>query len=175
MNLLRHYFSLSLFVLLSAVLGVQLPAEAGALQVAARKAAAKRALAPTVQAVSAKPISAVDANIKPHDVLISRSRHPMAAAHIDYAQRQGQPTVLHIDRPGAPKRRTESTGSVNRFRKPAPHYERDEYPPAMVREGGNTANVRYIDRHDNRGAGGVLAAQTRHLPDGSRIRILVVD
>lgn len=174
MNPLPHTFGLALLVLFSALPGIQPPAEAGAL-VAARNAAAKRAVAPTALAVSSKPISAAYANTKPHDVLISRSRHPMASAHIDDAQRQGQPTVLHIDRPGAAKRRIASTGSVNRFRKPAPHYERDEYPPALVREGGGNANVRYIDRHDNRGAGGVLAAQTRHLPDGSRIRILVVD
>ena len=112
---------------------------------------------------------------KPHDVLISRSRHPQAAAHIEYAQRQGQPTILHIDRSRAVERRAASTGSVDRHRKPAPHYERDEYPPAYVREGGINANVRYIDRHSNRGAGGAMSAQTRQLPDGARIRILVVD
>jgi hypothetical protein len=149
--------------------------QAGGLFSAARQAAAKRALAPpaaTAAAKSAVPAAPVG---KPHDVIISRSRHPQAAAHIEHAQRQGQPTVLHIDRRGAAQRRIESTGSVDPQRKPAPHYERDEYPPALVREGGHNANVRYIDRHDNRGAGGTLAAQTRRLPDGARIRILTVD
>lgn len=175
MSLLRCYTRAAAFILLSALLGVQLPAEAGGMLAVARQAAAKRSLSPALLTASAKPTSTGTVIGKPHDVLISRSRHPMAAAHIEHAQRQGQPTVLHIDRPGAAKRRIESTGSVNPFRKPAPHYERDEYPPALVREGGHTANVRYIDRHDNRGAGGSLAAQTRRLPDGSRIRILTVD
>ena len=68
--------------------------------------------------------------------------------------------VLQIDRTGAAERRAASTGSVHLQRKPAPHYERDEYPPAFVREGGHNANVRFIDRHDNRGAGAVTVSYT---------------
>lgn len=172
MNSLYRTVAAVAFIVAPALLAS--PAHAGGLLTAARQAAAKRTLGPAVTA-TAKKVSATGQIGKPHDVLISRSRHPMAAAHIDHAQRQGQPTVLHIDRPGAKQRRVESTGSVSRHRKPAPHFERDEYPPALVREGGYNANVRYIDRHDNRGAGGALAAQTRHLPNGSRIRILTVD
>lgn len=112
---------------------------------------------------------------KPHDVVISRSRHPEAARHIDQAQRQGQPSVLHLDRAHAHERRRQSTGSVDPHRKPSPLHERDEYPPALTREGGANANVRYIPRADNRGAGGSLRAQTRGLPDGSKIRIVVGD
>lgn len=141
---------------------------AGPLLAAARRAAARRA------ALAAASRGA-PAAVKPYDVVISRSRYPQAAAHIDAAQRQGQPTVLHIDRGGAAHRRAASTGSVDRHRKPAPHYERDEYPPAFVREGGRNANVRYIDRHDNRGAGSIMRAQTQHLPDGARIRIVLGD
>jgi hypothetical protein len=142
-------------------------AMAGPLLAAARQAAARRA------ALAAS--RGAQAATTPHDVVISRSRHPQAAAHIDAAQRQGQPSVLHIDRSGAAKRRQASTGSVDPHRKPAPHYERDEYPPALVREGGHNANVRYIDRHDNRGAGSSMRAQTQHLPDGARIRIVLGD
>ncbi len=149
--------------------------QAGGLFSAVRQAAAKRALTPAAATAAAKPAAPAALVRKPHDVIIYRSRHPQAAAHIEHAQRQGQPTVLHIDRRGAAQRRIESTGSVDSKRKPAPHYERDEYPPALAREGGQNANVRYIDRHDNRGAGGTLAAQTRHLPDGARIRILTMD
>jgi hypothetical protein len=112
---------------------------------------------------------------KPRDVLIRRSQHPQAAAHIDAAQRNGQPTVLHIDRKGAPNQRKQSTGTVHRNPKPSPGYERDEYPPAMTREGGSGSNVRFIDPHDNRGAGARIRAQTSDLPDGAKIRVLVTD
>lgn len=160
----------ALFAVLSAV-----PVHAGGVLAAARQAAARQAVTQTVPKAAARQSVGVSQAVKPHDVVISRSRHPQAAAHIEHAQRQGQPTVLHIDRNGAAKRRLASTGSVNPHRKPAPHYERDEYPPALVREGGHNANVRYIDRHDNRGAGAVMSAQTRRLPDGARIRILTSD
>jgi hypothetical protein len=140
---------------------------------AARSAAAKRAAQASAQRAEAQ--AAAHAAGKPHDVVISRSRHPQAAAHIEHAQRHGQPTVLQIDRAGAHDRRSASTGSVNPRRKPAANYERDEYPPAFTREGGHNANVRFIDRHDNRGAGAMLRAQTHHLPDGARIRIVIGD
>ena len=108
-------------------------------------------------------------------MIIQRSKHPEAAANIDHAQRNGQPTVLHLDRTGADARRAAATGRVNLKTKPAPHYERDEYPPAFTKEGGHNANVRFIDRHDNRGAGSTMRAQTHDLPDGSKIRVLVTD
>ena len=149
------------------------PAGASPLVAAARNAAARRA---AQAAVEARAAAAGAAQVgKPQDVIISRSRHPQAAAQIDHAQRHGQPSVVHIDRGGAAQRRSASTGCVDRLRKPAPHYERDEYPPALVREGGHNANVRYIDRHDNRGAGSTMRWQTQQLPDGARIRIVVGD
>ena len=144
-------------------------AEAGSALGAARGALAKRAVKPPTQQVSQQAIG------KPRDVIIQRSKHPEAAANIDHAQRSGQPTVLHIDRAGADARRAAATGRVNLKTRPAPHYERDEYPPAFTKEGGHNANVHFIDRHDNRGAGSIMRAQTRDLPDGSKIRVLVTD
>ena len=144
-------------------------AEAGALFGAAHGAIAKRALKPKPQQ------AAQQAAEKPRDVVIQRSKHPEAAEHIEHAQRNGQPTVLHIDRAGATGNRAASTGGVKLNPKPAPHYERDEYPPAFTREGGHNANVRFINPHDNRGAGSSMRAQTRDLPDGSKIRVLVAD
>ena len=111
---------------------------------------------------------------RPKDVLISRSRHPQAAAHIDHAQRH-QPTILHIDRKGAPERRYASIGRIDPTRKPFKLADRDEYPPAFTREGGHNANTRWISRSDNRGAGASMRAQTRDLPDGAAIRVLVTD
>jgi hypothetical protein len=164
----RHLLTAAALIVAQTALGSAL---AGPLTAAARSAAARRA---ALAAAAKKPATAAAVPVgKPYDVVISRSRHPQAAAHIDHAQRQGQPSVVHIDRAGAAQRRAASTGSVDRHRKPGPHYERDEYPPAMVREGGHNANVRYIDRHDNRGAGSSMRSQTQHLPDGARIRIVV--
>ncbi len=160
-----------------AVLGASLmaivPAEAGLLFSTARNAAARKA----TQSAVVKQAVAQPAKVqgKPHDIVIQRSRHPQAAQHIDDAQRQGQPSVVYIAREGAAQRRAASTGSVNRFRKPEPMYERDEYPPAFTSSGGRNANVRYIHRFDNRGAGAVMGAQARGLPDGTKIRIVVSD
>lgn len=152
------------------------PAEAGVLTQAVRSALHRKKPPPPAPMVTQPaPPPPVFAPGKPHDVVISRSRHPEAARHIDQAQRQGQPSVLHLDRAHAHERRRQSTGSVNPHRKPSPLHERDEYPPAVTREGGANANVRYIPRSDNRGAGGSLGAQTRSLPDGSKIRVVVGD
>jgi hypothetical protein len=160
-------------VAVAAALGLAPIACASPLAAAVRTAAANRAAQASARQAGTKTIPQPIG--KPHDVVISRSRHPQAAAHIEHAQRHGQPTVLRIDRTGAQDRRSASTGSVNPRRKPAANYERDEYPPAFTREGGHNANVRFIDRHDNRGAGARLRAQTHHLPDGARIRIVIGD
>lgn len=171
---MNHRFAAALAAVI-AITGTALPvgAEAGALFGAARGAIAKRALKPAPQQASKQ--AAQEAAGKPRDVIIQRSKHPEAAAHIEHAQKNGQPTVLHIDRAGAAERRRESTGRVNLNPKPAPHYERDEYPPAMTKQGGHNANVRFINPHDNRGAGSSMRAQTRDLPDGSKIRVLVTE
>jgi hypothetical protein len=143
------------------------PAEAGALASAARGAIAKRAAVPPPMAFGKRAYG------KPRDVVIQRSKHPQAAAHIEHAQKNGQPSILHIDRGGAAKRRPQAIGTVNRDRKPAPKYQRDEYPPAFTKEGGANSNVRWIRQKDNAGAGSTMRWQTHDLPDGSKIRILV--
>lgn len=144
------------------------PAEAGALSSAAREAIAKRAAVPPPPMAFGKR-----AYGKPRDVVIQRSKHPQAAAHIEHAQKNGQPSILHIDRAGAAKRRPQAIGTVNRERKPVRGYQRDEYPPAFTKEGGANSNVRWIRQRDNAGAGASMRWQTHDLPDGSKIRILV--
>lgn len=136
-------------------------ASAGSLASAAAKAAAKR---------MAKPFIG-----KPLDVFLRRTRHPQAAAHVEHAQRMGQPTVLTLDRANAHQRRAESLRHIRRKGSSPTGMDRDEYPPAMTREGGFNSNVRYIDRGDNRGAGKSIERQAHHLADGSRVRVLVVD
>ena len=113
---------------------------------------------------------------RPTDVVVSRQRHPAAAEHITHAQRHGQPSILTLDRTGASARRAESLRYINnRARRPGTGFDRDEYPPAMFKEGGNTANVRYINRHDNRGSGKSIERQLRNVPDGARARLLVTE
>lgn len=113
---------------------------------------------------------------KPVDVVISRSRHPAAAEHILHAQRTGQPSILTLDRANAAQRRSESLRYINnRSRRPAGQFDRDEYPPAMFREGGNPSSVRYINSHDNRGAGTSMRWQLEGHADGTRVRMVVGD
>ena len=159
--------------LAAACVSVPTSAQAGALFGAARGAVAKRAIRPAPQQAAKQEAQQVAG--KPRDVVIQRSKHPEAASHIEHAQKNGQPTVLHMDWPGAPDRGTAATGSVSLKHKPAPHFERDDYPSAMTKKGGHNANVRYINPHDNRGAGSSMRAQTHDLPDGSKIRVVVAD
>lgn len=145
---------------------------------AAAKAVVKRALpmrTVTQAKVSAGKIARLPASAaKPRDVFVPRSRYPEAAANIENAQRMGQPTVLTLDRVNATERRRASLQHIKR--KPnrlISGKDRDEYPPALTREGGFNSNVRYINAGDNRGAGKAMEHQVRDLPDGARIRVLV--
>lgn len=137
----------------------------GAASKAAANAAAKRAAVPPAGFIGKKP----------HDVLISRNKYPESASHIEHAQRLGQPSVLTMDRAGANLRRNESLRHIRRKEWSAPKSDRDEYPFAMTREGGSNSSVRYIDRSDNRGAGSSIRHQTKSLPDGARVRVIVSD
>lgn len=145
---------------------------------AAAKAFVKRTLpmrAATQAVGSAGTVARVPkAAAKPRDVLVRRSRYPEAAGNIEHAQRMGQPTVLTLDRANAAERRRASLRYIKR--KPdrlITGKDRDEYPPALTREGGFNSNVRYINARDNRGAGKSMERQVRDLPDGARIRVLV--
>lgn len=65
---------------------------------------------------------------------------------------------------------------VNRFLKniaTEKDKDRDEYPPAMFKEGGNGASVKKIDSSDNRGAGSSIGQQYRGLACGTQVKIVV--
>ncbi len=51
--------------------------------------------------------------------------------------------------------------------------DRDEYPPAMSREGGQGSSVRHIDKRDNRGAGACIGngCKKLKLKAGDKFRI----
>jgi hypothetical protein len=136
-----------------------------------------RALARRVLVRSATSRAASSQFAKPVDIYIRRSQYPAAASHIEHAQRDlGAPSVLTLDRAGAVARRHESLHGVGKNgARPGRAFDRDEYPPALTKEGGSGASVNFIGSHDNRGAGHAIASQVRGLPDGTRIRVLVAD
>ncbi|WP_230624925.1 MULTISPECIES: RHS repeat-associated core domain-containing protein [Burkholderia] len=105
------------------------------------------------------------------DVTVSRGRFPETAAHIEDAQNAGQPSTLTIDRAGAAANRRDSLRGTD----PISGKDRDEYPPAMFREGGTGASVRPISPSDNRGAGSCIGAQCRGLPNGAQVNIRITD
>jgi RHS repeat-associated protein len=104
------------------------------------------------------------------EVTVSESRHPETAAHIKEAQSAGKPRELTIDRSQARTRRVDSLKGT----KPSAGLDRDEYPPAMFKEGGSGSSVKSITPGDNRGAGACIGAQCRGLPDGTRVNVKVV-
>ncbi|MCU1719275.1 filamentous hemagglutinin N-terminal domain-containing protein [Pseudomonas sp. 5P_3.1_Bac2] len=104
-------------------------------------------------------------------VTVSKSRFPESAQHIEDAIDAGKPGTLTIDRGNAASRRRDSL----RGTETKPGLDRDEYPPAMFQEGGQGSSVRHINPSDNRGAGACIGAQCRELPNGTKIRIDVVD
>lgn len=100
-------------------------------------------------------------------ITVDKSKYPESAKHIEDAQNAGQPSTLIIDRSGAAQRRRESLKDVP----VVPQMDRDEYPPAMFKEGGTGSSVRPITPSDNRGAGACIGIQCRGLPDGSTVII----
>ena len=106
---------------------------------------------------------------KTREIVVDAAKHPESAKHIKDAQAAGKPEVLTIDRAGAKERRAQAT----RDTPTQPGKDRDEYPPAMTKEGGQGASVRPVSSADNRGAGACIGNQCRNMPDGTKIRIRV--
>ena len=102
---------------------------------------------------------------------ISRRKHPEAARHVEDAQAAGQPSELTIDRFGARARGREAL----RDYPVKPGKDRDEYPPRMFEEGGRGASVRPISPSDNRSTGASMGNHLRKHPDGTKVKIEVVD
>ncbi|WP_338860837.1 NucA/NucB deoxyribonuclease domain-containing protein [Xenorhabdus griffiniae] len=100
-------------------------------------------------------------------IVVDKTKYPESAKHIEDAQKAGHPNVLTIDREGAAQRRRESLKNTP----PVKGADRDEYPPAMFKEGGSGASVRPITPSDNRGAGSCIGQQCRGLPNGATVII----
>lgn len=74
----------------------------------------------------------------PKEVTIDANKHPEAARHVEDAQKAGKPDTLTVDRGGSKDRRREAMGGS----KPVKGKDRDEYPPAVTKEGGKGASIR---------------------------------
>ena len=105
------------------------------------------------------------------EIIIDRNKYPETGQHIEDAQAAGHPDVITIDRNKSRTRQRRKDSLRNHSRQPGT--DRDEYPPAISREGGQGASVRNIDPSDNRGAGASMGNQMRNLPDETRVRIKV--
>ena len=101
----------------------------------------------------------------------SKNKYPESAKHIEGAIAKGHPDLLTIDRGGAKERRKASLKGIPTIS----GLDRDEYPPAMSKEGGKGASVRHIGQSDNRGSGSILSQQLREYPDGTKYKIIIVE
>jgi hypothetical protein len=101
-------------------------------------------------------------------IYIDKKKYPESAKHIEEAAKKGKPTTLTIDRAGAKQNRKDSLrGFPTKKGK-----DRDEWPPAMSKEGGSGASVKYINPSDNRGSGSVMGNEIKGLPDGAIVKIV---
>jgi hypothetical protein len=127
-----------------------------------------RCLAAAVVAIA---VVATAAFAQPKLVTVSKSKFPETAKHIQDAQRAGHPSTLTVARASAAANRDQALKGTP----PKSGKDRDEYPPAMFKEGGKGASVRYVDPKDNQGAGASIGAQCRDVKDGGKVTIKVVD
>ncbi|MCY7901977.1 DNA-entry nuclease [Bacillus inaquosorum] len=98
-------------------------------------------------------------------IVFPSDRYPETAKHIKDAINEGHSDVYTIDRDGAEERREQSLKDVP----PKTGYDRDEWPMAMCKEGGEGASVEYISPADNRGAGSWVGHQLTDYPDGTKV------
>ena len=111
-------------------------------------------------------------------VSISATKYPAIVKHIHDAIAAGWPRVLVLNRPAAEARRRKL---LQRF-PPRAGYDRDEYPPAILRGRGAgqrgqnprgwQASVAYVPQDQNRGAGAVQGAKLRRYCNGQRIALI---
>ncbi len=102
-------------------------------------------------------------------VVLSEARYPQTSDHTLDAIAAGEAALLHIDRADEDLHRSQSLAPFP----PRSGYDRDEYPPAMSREGGTGADVRYIDPSDNRGAGAVMGNALEDYCEGQPFRFRI--
>ena len=136
---------------------------AAVLSVTALSSAGLAAL-PAVTAHDAAVAAACQSQHNSVHVALSSTKYPETTDHIADAIAAGQPSLLHIDR-------ADEDAASLADDPPRSGYDRDEYSPAMSREGGAGADVRYIDPSDNRGAGATMGNALEGWCEGQPFRI----
>jgi hypothetical protein len=112
----------------------------------------------------ATPASASDYTLE-----FPADRYPETAKHIEKAMDTGESKICTIDRDHADENRKESLKDIPT----KSGYDRDEWPMAMCKEGGDGADIAYIHPSDNRGAGAWVSNQLDTFPDGTRVEFIV--
>jgi len=97
-------------------------------------------------------------------------RYPETAAHIKAAIAKGESSVCTIDRDGADANRDDALSGIPT----KDGYDRDEWPMAMCEEGGEGADVAYVESSDNRGSGAWVGNALEDYPDGTRVLFVIV-
>jgi len=105
----------------------------------------------------------------PTEIFIDPQSHPEAASHAEQAIKDGVSPEGVIDRGGSNARRKNNLTGVPTKK----GMDRDEFPPAVINNGGNGQSVMHINSSDNRGAGSSIGWQIRNLPDNTRVKIVV--
>lgn len=125
---------------------------------------------PSTAPNSSVTVSIPSQQVEKHVILtIDSARWPNISKHTVDAQLAGKSIVCTLDRPGAATRRTEALRNVPT----RPEFDRDEYPPAVCREGGHGADVQYVPSSENRSEGAWLGSQLAIYSDGTIIEIKV--
>lgn len=109
---------------------------------------------------------------KSYDVVLNfpANRYPETATHIQNAIDKGETPICTIDRDGADENRSQSLKGI-----PTKEgFDRDEFPMAMCAEGGDGADIAYVESSDNRGSGSWVGNQLEQYPDGTRV-LFVID
>jgi len=106
---------------------------------------------------------------EPVEINIDPVAHPEAAANAEEALNNGVSGEGVINRAGKDARRADNLSGIPTKK----GSDRDEFPPAVIDNGGNGKSVRYINPSDNRGAGASIGNQIRDLPDGTRVVIRI--
>ncbi|WP_249866165.1 NucA/NucB deoxyribonuclease domain-containing protein [Paenibacillus konkukensis] len=115
------------------------------------------------------PVSELTDHSAVVQLIFPADRYPETAAHIKEAIRAGQSRICTIHRGGAEENRKHSLHDVPTKK----GYDRDEWPMAMCREGGQGADIKYITPADNRGAGSWVQNQLDKYPDGTQVEFVV--
>lgn len=102
-------------------------------------------------------------------ILLPTDRYPETMAHIAAAIKAGASAVCTIDRNGAESNRDASLNGIPLKK----GFDRDEWPMAMCKEGGEGSDIAYVTPKDNRGAGSWIGNQLADLKDGTRVLFVV--